>query len=572
MIRRIISTAVFLGFFPCISLAHGTIIADTVKFICSELLGRPTNNSITINLCADKDLDVYVQYGTQKTVYTNQTSTSPYTNNVPFNIIINNLQPGTTYFYRVRYRITGTANFLARVERSFKTAKMKGTQFTFAIEADPHLDSNTNPDLYKLTLANILNNNPDFLLDLGDTFMSEKIQNKTQDSITIRHLLLRSYFDLVCHSAPLYLVSGNHEGECGWELNGTANSLAVMASNTRTKYYPNPLPDDFYSGNNTSEQFVGRRQNYNSWEWGNALFVVLDPYWYTQKKPDDKTVNNWSWTLGRDQYLWFKNALEMSSAKFKFVFAHQILGGKDSQGRGGGDYAQYYEMGGLNSDNTWGFNDQRKGWELPLHQLMARNHVNIFFHGHDHFYARQEKDGIVYQLVPQPGYLGNNSGNQAVNYGYLTGKTLPSSGYLKVTVSDTTATVDYIKSYLPAMETNQKKNGTVEYSYTISTNDQATEVGNHKRLPLASKLFQNYPNPFNPETVISYSLAEGGRVQLKLYDALGRERAILIDQVQQPGSYDVPFHYQKYSLPSGIYFYRITSGRYSKVMKMVCLK
>jgi hypothetical protein len=238
------------------------IYADTVKFICNELLGRPTNNSITINLCTDKDLDVYIQYGTQKTAYTNQTSVGSFPANIPFNIVLNNLQAGTTYFYRVQYRITGTTNYTARLERSFRTAKMKGTQFTFAVEADPHLDSNTNPDLFKLTLGNILNNTPDFLLDLGDTFMSEKLANKTQDSITIRHLLLRSYFDLVCHSVPLYLVIGNHEGECSWELNGTTNSLAVMVSNTRTKYYPNPLPDNFYSGNNTSEQFVGKRQNY----------------------------------------------------------------------------------------------------------------------------------------------------------------------------------------------------------------------------------------------------------------------------------------------------------------------
>ena len=65
------------------------------------------------------------------------------------------------------------------------------------------------------------------MFDLGDTFMSEKLQNPTQDSITIRHLYLRTFFDSICHSIPLYLVIGNHEGELGWLLNGTANNLAV---------------------------------------------------------------------------------------------------------------------------------------------------------------------------------------------------------------------------------------------------------------------------------------------------------------------------------------------------------
>ena len=180
-----------------------------------------------------------------------------------------------------------------------------------------------------------------------------------------------------------------------------------------------------------------------------------------------REFQNWKFTLGKEQYEWFKNVLETSKAKFKFVFAHQIIGGKDSQGRGGSDYVQYFEMGGLNEDGSSGFEDNRPGWGLPIHQLMVKNHVNIFFHGHDHFYACQEKDGIIYQLVPQPGHSANNSNNQAESYGYTTGKILSSSGYLKVTISKTTATVEYIKSYLPAMENDRNKNAMIEYSYSI---------------------------------------------------------------------------------------------------------
>jgi hypothetical protein len=108
----------------------------------------------------------------------------------------------------------------------------------------------------------------------------------------------------VCHSVPLYLILGNHEGEVGWGLDGTANNLAVMASNTRKLYYPNPLPNNFYSGNTEEEPFVGLRENYYAFEWGDALFVVLDPFWYTLKKPD------WGWTLGPEQYNWFSKTLD----------------------------------------------------------------------------------------------------------------------------------------------------------------------------------------------------------------------------------------------------------------------
>ena len=469
------------------------------------------------------------------------------------------------YFYRMRYRESGTTSYYARTSHSFHTQRPAGSTFTFAIEADPHLDENSNPAVYALTLQNIGLQSPDFLLDLGDTFMSEKLQNPTQDSITIRHLLLRSYYDLICHSIPLFLVIGNHEGELGWLLNGTANCLPVMASNTRIKYYPNPLPDSFYSGDTTSEAFVGLRQNYYAWEWGSALFVVLDPYWYTKTKP------NWGWTLGVNQYNWFKNVLSTSEAKFKFVFCHQLVGGNGVDGRGGTEFVDFFEMGGENQDSTWGFDTYRSGWEKPIHTLMVDNNATIYFHGHDHFYGKQEKDGIVYQEVPQPSARSYTS-MSASQYGYVNGVIIPSRGYLLVTVTDTSTYVQYIRTYLPSEENTQRHNQDVSDSYTIVKTASTTNVIEVNPVPTKYALEQNYPNPFNPETSIKYEIPKANKVQLKVFDVLGREIVSLIDQYQQPGTYTVAFNSQKLSLGSGIYFYRITVGNYSKSMKMICLK
>jgi phosphodiesterase/alkaline phosphatase D-like protein len=80
---------------------------------------------------------------------------------------------------------------------------------------------------------------------------------------------------------------------------------------------------------------------------GDALFVVLDPYWYTKPKPDSLT--GWRWTLGKEQYDWLKSTLEQSTSTFKFVFMHQLVGG-DKDGRGGTEYADKYEWGGNNLD------------------------------------------------------------------------------------------------------------------------------------------------------------------------------------------------------------------------------
>ncbi len=516
---------------PHFVLANGASPADSVRFICTELLGRPTTSSITVNLCADMDLDAYVEYGTKKNAYTNQTAITPYPNSVPFNIVVDGLLPNSTYFYRVRYRKTQTADFIARAEHSFRTAKLTGTAFTFAIQADPHLDTNSNPAVYALTLQNILQQNPDFLIDLGDTFMSEKLQKPTQDSITLRHLLLRSYYDSVCHSVPLYLVIGNHEGELGWLLDGTANNLAVMASNTRTKYYPNPVPDNFYSGNTKTENFGGLRQNYYAWEWGSALFVVLDPYWYTKTKP------GWGWTLGAEQYNWLKNVVTTSQAKFKFVFCHQLVGGSGNDGRGGTEFAGFYEMGGRNADSTWGFDANRPGWVKTIHQLMVENHVNIYFHGHDHFYGKQDKDGIVYQEVPQPS-LKSYTTNSASQYGYVNGVILPNRGYLLVTVTDTSANVQYIRTYLAAEENAQRHNKDVSHSYTLSPAASTTSVIGQTRAPDAFVLHQNFPNPFNPSTTIGYFLPVECKVTLDVYDVLGRPIARLVDATQYAGEWN----------------------------------
>ena len=80
------------------------------------------------------------------------------------------------------------------------------------------------PEAFKLSLAKMRADNPDFMLDLGDTFFIDRYLRLgpiTSEQITDRVRLLRSYFDLINHSVPLFLVNGNHEGEWGRHLDGT---------------------------------------------------------------------------------------------------------------------------------------------------------------------------------------------------------------------------------------------------------------------------------------------------------------------------------------------------------------
>ncbi|MEW6702636.1 MAG: T9SS type A sorting domain-containing protein [Bacteroidota bacterium] len=114
-----------------------------------------------------------------------------------------------------------------------------------------------------------------------------------------------------------------------------------------------------------------------------------------------------------------------------------------------------------------------------------------------------------------------------------------------------------------------------------------TSVEDSQSIPYESTLYQNYPNPFNPETVISWRLAVGSFVTLKVYDILGREVATLVDEYKQAGTYNsqlsiinLPAGRQGHQLSSGVYFYRLQAREpmhgsrqsFVQTKKMVLLK
>jgi hypothetical protein len=89
-------------------------------------------------------------------------------------------------------------------------------------------------------------------------------------------------------------------------------------------------------------------------------------------------------------------------------------------------------------------------------------------------------------------------------------------------------------------------------------------------IPSEFNLSQNYPNPFNPSTVIKFDISQQSLVQLKVYDVLGRETAVLISQHMLPGEYEKVFDGSM--LPGGVYFYRFTAGSYTETKKMILIK
>lgn len=89
-------------------------------------------------------------------------------------------------------------------------------------------------------------------------------------------------------------------------------------------------------------------------------------------------------------------------------------------------------------------------------------------------------------------------------------------------------------------------------------------------LPTAFDIHQNYPNPFNPATVIKYQVSNTAHVSIKVFDIIGREIAVLVDNVREPGIYEITFDGK--NLSSGVYFYKMIAGDFSSVKKMNLLK
>ena len=101
------------------------------------------------------------------------------------------------------------------------------------------------------------------------------------------------------------------------------------------------------------------------------------------------------------------------------------------------------------------------------------------------------------------------------------------------------------------------------------TGDVVSSV-DEETLPEDFRVEQNYPNPFNPGTKIRYTLPQNGFVTLKIYNVLGKEVGVLLNEVQTEGEHLVEFNGS--TLSSGIYFYKLEAAGLSQVKKMILMK
>jgi hypothetical protein len=130
--------------------------------------------------------------------------------------------------------------------------------------------------------------------------------------------------------------------------------------------------------------------------------------------------------------------------------------------------------------------------------------------------------------------------------------------------------VDYWKNKIVPVWTDERAGGTNMEIYTAIINTVVGISPVSNKIPDELKLEQNYPNPFNPTTNIKYQITNNGFVLVKVFDILGKEITTLVNEKQTPGTYEVSFNGS--NLPSGIYFYRLTTEGFSDTKKMILIK
>ncbi|MEE4216288.1 MAG: metallophosphoesterase family protein [Xanthomonadales bacterium] len=436
--------------------------------MATVVLGRPAADSIAINIRPSTSLEGFIEYGKENLSSSQRTAKQSFPAQASTSVELRGLEANSRYVYRLNYQDTKNDTFKQGPEYSFHTQRSPGSTFSFQVQGDSHPERNPKqnlPAMYEQTLLAVAADRPDFYLAMGDDFSVDTLNDVSPASVEQVYLQQLPYLGLAAHSSPIFLVNGNHEQAAKYLLDGTPDNVAIWAQNSRNRHFPQPAPDDFYGGNPEPVEHIGLLRNYYAWTWGDALFVVIDPYWHSEVPVDGafqsrgKSRESWKKTLGDTQYRWLAETLEQSQASFKFVFAHHVSGG----GRGGAKLAGLYEWGGHNQKGQWEFDRYRPGWKLPIHPLMAKNGVTIFFQGHDHVFATEKLDGVVYQTLPEPA-----DPNYALYFEEaFAGTVLPNSGRVRVTVSPDKVDVEYVATVLPSDENTARQDGAVLHRYSI---------------------------------------------------------------------------------------------------------
>ena len=229
--------------------------------------------------------------------------------------------------------------------------------------------------------------------------------------------------------------------------------------------------------------------------------------------------------------------------------------------------------------NLSGTPGELKTWDVQelLNKLADSNYLFQIFRGNEN-----RTMGSVIPVTAEWKKIGNNKyglfSQEKITNGDLIGKNLSSlqsnGAWFKKDVNNKKAFFinQNYSTNSPILVADQpvELSGTVNNGRKIIVSSVVTDVEKDNSVPTELSLEQNYPNPFNPTTTINYALPTAGIVTLKVYDILGQEVATLVNETKSAGKHEVKFDASR--LSSGIYFYQLKTGNFTKNQKMILMK
>jgi len=411
--------------------------------LVSPFLGRPTLNSIAVNIVAgEQPVTCYLKYrptgstGKDSWRQTKEFSAGAFS---PAEITLESLSAESRHQYQLFARPTESFEFQLITEETFLTQRSKPAAFSFALFSDSHITP-FNEERFKVLSgigASIRARRPDFSFMLGDniqTFSSHGGPMTEKKFGPVLYANLRHGMAALPTAVPIFNVIGNWEGENGWH----SEQQRALAREARQAFIPTPGADTYPEGGHVD-------QNYYGFTWGDVLCLTLNVTRYTtidyaMQSPIGRADG---WTLGEDQKKWLFEQLSRSKAKWKLLFIHHTVGGN-----AGDDVNSRYGRGGGRAAKV--------GEQALVHQWMQQFGVQALFYGHDHVFTDIPVDGIHYVCVGSAGAPWKFP--EAVT-GYKTYWT--PFGYTMVDVKKDKLTVSFIQSDDPDPQ------GTVLHSFDI---------------------------------------------------------------------------------------------------------
>jgi predicted phosphodiesterase len=339
---------------------------------------------------------------------------------------VDGLDGGSAYEYQVRTAVV--AGDPGPVSRGrFTTQRSGEVGFEAALITDAHTGTftdGTGPiEVLDEVVRNVRRDRPDFVIALGDNVAWSTSRNSPQqDSLAARraYSMYRRHLAPLSMSCPHFGLIGNWEGESG----KLPPESVVLCEQVRRQFTPNPTHDTYAQGGSDGE-------DYYAFDWGPALFVILNVQSYTvpsgpQPTPRDDVTVVEDWTLGRQQFAWMEETLSTSDHPYKFVCIHHAVGGN-----AGSERETLYGRGGPRAAGV--------GEQKLVHEAMREFGVQVFFYGHDHVFVDEVVDDIHYTL---PGSCGApwKFGTRITGYRRFWGD----SGHARLSVRPAQAAVSFV--------------------------------------------------------------------------------------------------------------------------------